>query len=325
MSRTCGEIDSHPSDFKVAITSTGGVPPHVEVAGKRIGLRVKNGLRGVRESTESAAILIGKMLDRIVKTATSEDGDVRRELQRAIDCRESSDADAEPPIIEQLRSQSATVASFVDETRTFLGEQLDIAKSANQACENINHSATLVSNLMVRSRILSLNMQIEAARLGQHGAAFNVIAEEMKRFAAEVRNANESIKAALAELLLAVPKIEQRTGHMDDRMTEFSGRIETQLSTVEQRTQSLADCMRTALDNTEARNAAILGFSQNTLSALQFQDPAAQSLRRIEHDVSKLESLLLTGNCEDLSLAEIEDDVGEDGSQLREAGEIEMF
>lgn len=323
---TVSELNGDLTAEYDALKWTGSsIPPKAQSAGRRIGGRILSGLKTVRESTERAVFTIGDMLQRIVQTATSDDAEVRIALQRAVGNSRGASSDGEPPIVEQLREQSATVSAFVNDARQFFTEQQGFTQAASRACDNINRSATLVTELMVRSRILSLNMQIEANRLGQHGAAFNVIAEEMKRFASEVRNANEAIKSALGELLISVPMIEQHTSEMDGRMTEFAHQIDGQLSAVERRTEALGECMRTALDSAEAKSAKILGFTQTTLSALQFQDPTAQCLRRLEHDVTKLQSLLTTGDCHDISLAEIEEDVGEDGSQERSSGEVELF
>ena len=112
---------------------------------------------------------------------------------------------------------------------------------------------------------------------------------------------------------------------MDARMTHFAEHIGGELQSVEQQTKALAACMQSALDRTDARNSDILQLSQSTLSTLQFQDPAAQTLRRMEHEVTKMQSLIARGDCQDISLAEIEDDVGEDGSGERETGEVELF
>ena len=108
-------------------------------------------------------------------------------------------------------------------------------------------------------------------------------------------------------------------------METFSHHIDQRISDVQSQTQELADCMQSSLDNTTARNEAIVGYTQKVLSALQYQDPTAQTLRRVEHDINKLQSLLDNGSCEDVSLFEIEEDVGDDGSRLREAGAIELF
>jgi uncharacterized protein YukE len=304
-------------------TALGGDSAPVAM-GKRIGARIREDLRAVREMSESAVFTIGETLTQVCQAATNDDSNVRRTLQCAVGGDEVGDEDS-TPIVDQLRSQSEEVAEFVRHTRSFLSDQIGFAKAANRACDNISSSATFVSDLMVRSRILALNMQIEAARLGQQGAAFNVIAEEMKHFALEVRQANESIKSALDELLVAMPKIEQRTSEMDGEMETFSHHIDQRLSDVQSQTQKLADCMQISLDSTTARNEEIVGLTQKVLSALQFQDPTSQTLRRVEYDINKLQSLLDNGTCEDVSLAEIEEDVGDDGSRLREAGAIELF
>lgn len=320
---TIAEVEGNPTALPTGPIHSGAATP--AAMGERIVARISEDMRSVREMSESAVYTIGETLTQICQAATDDDSSVRRTLQCAVGGNGQSGDGSTIPIVDQLRSQSEEVTNFVKHTRSFLSDQLGFARAANRACDNISSSATFVSDLMIRSRILALNMQIEAARLGQQGAAFNVIAEEMKHFAGEVREANEAIKSALNDLLEAMPKIERRTSEMDGEMQTFSHQIDQRIGNVQAQTQELADCMQNSLDRTNARNDAIVGYTQKVLSALQYQDPTSQTLRRVEHDIGKLQSLLASGTCEDVSLSEIEADVGDDGSQLREAGAIELF
>ena len=169
--------------------------------GQRISSRIISSLTTVRTSTERAVLKIGELLNSIVRAATNDDGEVRKTLQCVIGDGTEKDLNSGTPIVVALRNQGAAVSSLVDETRRFFNDQLGFTRAASKACDNIHSSASLVSELMARSQILSVNMQIESARLGQQGMAVNVIAQEMKRFASEVRRANESIKGALADLM----------------------------------------------------------------------------------------------------------------------------
>jgi hypothetical protein len=327
MSMSVTEMDTeHRAGVPVAKRETNEPAScETESLSRRISSRVVFGLSAVRNSTERAVLKIGELLNNIVRAATSDDAEVRKTLQCVIGGDHQTQPKSGKPIVESLRNQGAAVATFVDETRRFFDDQREFTRAASNACANIHSSASLVTDLMTRSQILALNMQIESARLGQQGRAVNVIAQEMKHFASEVRIANESIKVALSALLSTLPTIEHRTSEMDGRMKLFADRIGGELQTVERQTTALAACMQSALDQTETRNAQIVQLSHSTLSELQFQDPAAQTLRRMEHEVGKLQMLISRGVCQDMSLAEIADDVGEDGSAERSTGEIELF
>jgi hypothetical protein len=51
----------------------------------------------------------------------------------------------------------------------------------------------------------------------------------------------------------------------------------------------------------------------------------AQKLQQAEFDVGKLQQLIASRECEDISLADIDEAVGHDGSELRETGVVELF
>lgn len=112
---------------------------------------------------------------------------------------------------------------------------------------------------------------------------------------------------------------------MDRQVTEFSERLELQMAEVERQTDTLAGSLQTALDDAAQRNNDILRRSQATLSEMQFQDPMARELQRAEHDVGKLRQLVLASECDDVSLAVLKDDVGDDGSDQRPTGDVDLF
>lgn len=293
--------------------------------GDMIAGRVITSLVGIRSATEGAVLKIGNLLHRMVETATQDNQDVQATIESVMGSGNTSSQESSDSITDVIRHQSNSVSDFVNETNDFFAQQKEFVNSASNACDEIDSCATSVSNLMSKSSLLALNMQIESVRLGAEGRSFCVIAEEMKSFAAEVRSANENIKLALESLTEAVPKIKQQTVDMSGRVEEFSDLHKTQLQAVESKTQSLAESLEKTLEKAKSTNSMILACSQDTLSQLQFQDPMAQTLQRVEFDITKLQKLISSVHCSDVSLADIDPTVGRDGSVERETGEVDLF
>jgi methyl-accepting chemotaxis protein len=292
--------------------------------GERIGSRIIRSMQSLRSTTEQVVLSIGEQVNRIVQVVTHDNEAVRQTLHDLTGSGHSS-GENDRTVTRAISDQASSVAGLVAETKEFFGQQKCFAEAASEACDRINSCASSVSDLMVKSRLLALNMQIEAARLGAEGKAFQVIGDEMKSFAGDVRSANDTIKVALGALLTAIPSIKSETARMDGRVTEFADQLAGHIDEVRARTEDLTTSLQAALDRAEARNAAVVQSAQVMLSELQFQDPLKQELQRDEFDVTKLQKIIAIGECEDISLAEIDPAVGEDGSDERTSGAIELF
>lgn len=112
---------------------------------------------------------------------------------------------------------------------------------------------------------------------------------------------------------------------MEDKLTSFSEALGSQLEAVEQRTQGLTASLDSALHRITSSNNEMMVCSQKALSELQFQEPMSQDLLRTEHDVRKLSTLIKTGTCEDVSLADLDPSVGNGVSRECETGLVDLF
>ena len=70
----------------------------------------------------------------------------------------------------------------------------------SEAMGDVKHATAEIDGLAQTTKVLSLNATIEAARSGGGGAAFAVVADEMKRLAGSVRTANEQIETSISSL-----------------------------------------------------------------------------------------------------------------------------
>lgn len=70
----------------------------------------------------------------------------------------------------------------------------------SEAMGDVQHATAEIDGLAQTTKVLSLNATIEAARSGGGGAAFAVVADEMKRLAGSTRAANDLIEQSISSL-----------------------------------------------------------------------------------------------------------------------------
>lgn len=236
--------------------------------------------------TEREVLATGRCVNRIVDLATEQIAELRQLVTASQDERSQLVS----------RQQMESTQQFVMSLHSGLDQQRQYAEESRHQGEQIASAAKRVSGLSQQARVLAMNARIEAAHAGKNGAALAVIAAEMKRLADEIAVANSSIQSLATAVGELVPKLSSTVDDMKAKTTEFSGDLDGRLQFMEQQRQQVRYVAQRGLETSDRTMNEILHFSHEALSHLQFQDPVAQGLMRIDrrlrdHQVALCEAL----------------------------------
>ena len=195
---------------------------------------------------------------------------------------------------EQGEQQVLTATSEINKIATSVGEASQRIRELAQRADQVSSIAGVIKEIAGQTNLLALNAAIEAARAGEQGRGFAVVADEVRKLA-------ERTSAATIEIEQMIGGIQSDTVSVVGVMDAALPQVESGVQLAEGAAQSLRDIregasatlsrIREVADSTKEQSIASTSIAQQVEHIAQMVEETSAAMNSTAETASDLERL----------------------------------
>jgi methyl-accepting chemotaxis protein len=186
----------------------------------------------------------------------------------------------------------ARLLERVDNARALSLQLVGKMSEVEEGMQRIDQILRRIDSIASATKILALNARIEAARAGDRGNAFGVVAGETSKVAAAAAETSEAIRAIVQQVSQGVAQMTAELAARADRdehdAAASRGEVDQAFQILTTTHEAMRQAAEAALRNSEEVAKSIAG----AVMGLQFQDAVSQRVGHVVEALTEIETTL---------------------------------
>ncbi len=202
-------------------------------------------------------------------------------------------------VAETAKTGQATVEETISGIERMQAQMAVAAETINRLSEQtqaVGDIITTVNDLAEQSNLLSVNASIEAAKAGEQGKGFTVVAQEVKNLAEQSKQAVGQVRNILSEIQKAGTMAVQAVAQSREAIE--AGRMQSMEAgeAIHSLAESVSEAAQSALQISASSRQQLAGMEQISQAIESINQASTQSVsgtRQVEQEVKELQDLAL--------------------------------
>lgn len=182
----------------------------------------------------------------------------------------------------------------IDHLSTTISEAVDVMQGLAGESTQIGSVVEVIRGIAEQTNLLALNAAIEAARAGEQGRGFAVVADEVRLLAQRTQQSTSEIQAMIERLQsnsIAAVRVIQDSSQATQLTVEQAGQARDSLSQIAQSLRTLADTNASIASATLQQSHVIDDINRNVTQAASLAHDTAETSNQTSSASQQLEQL----------------------------------